>query len=206
MLEFFNKGGPVMWPLLLCSIISLTIIIERFIFWFKIKVRRNARILNVVLRLAEKGKLNDAIKTCKESRDTIANILLVGIKNYNYNFVSALEAAATNEINIMRKYMVILDTIITLAPLLGIFGTVTGIIISFGILGKGGLVDPSAVTGGIAQALLTTASGLIIAIFTLIPFNYFNSLIESNSQEIEKYVNALEMAQWKYKKGLESTS
>lgn len=206
MIEFLQKGGPVMYPLLLCSIISLTIIIERLFFWFKLRMKRNRKILNIILRLGEKGKLNEAIKACKETEDTIAKILQEGIKNYNYNFVNALEATATNEINSMKKYMVILDTVITLAPLLGIFGTVTGIIISFGILGKGGLVDPGAVTAGIAQALITTASGLIIAIFTLIPFNYFNSLIESNAQEIEKYVNALEMAQWKYKKGNESIS
>lgn len=206
MIEFLQKGGPVMYPLLLCSIVSLTIIIERLFFWFKLRMKRNRKILNIILRLGEKGKLNEAIKACKETEDTIAKILQEGIKNYNYNFVNALEATATNEINSMKKYMVILDTVITLAPLLGIFGTVTGIIISFGILGKGGLVDPGAVTGGIAQALITTASGLIIAIFTLIPFNYFNSLIESNAQEIEKYVNALEMAQWKYKKENESKS
>ncbi|MCK4252373.1 MotA/TolQ/ExbB proton channel family protein [candidate division WOR-3 bacterium] len=206
MIEFLQKGGPVMYPLMLCSIISLAIIIERLIFWFGLRIKRNRRVLNVILRLAEKGKLNNAIKTCKQTNDIIVKILLEGIKNYNYNFVNALEATATNEINSMKKYMVILDTIITLAPLLGIFGTVTGIIISFGILGRGGLVDPSAVTGGIAQALITTASGLIIAIFTLIPFNYFNSLTESNAQEIEKYVNALEITQWKYKKENESKS
>ena len=144
------------------------------------------------------------MKSPMNTNDTIARILLEGIKNYDSNFVNALEATATNEINAMKKYMVILDTIITLSPLLGIFGTVTGIIISFGILGQGGLVDPGAVTGGIAQALITTATGLIIAIFTLIPFNYFSSQIESNAQEIEKYVNALEIAQWKYKYGKES--
>jgi biopolymer transport protein ExbB len=203
---FFQKGGPVMYPLLLCSVISLTIIIERLIFWIRLKLKQDRRILNVILRLAEKGELNKAIKLCKETEDAIAKILLEGIKNYNYNFVNALEASATNEINSMKKYTVLLDTIITLAPLLGIFGTVTGVIISFNVLGKGGLVDPGAVTGGIAQALITTATGLIIAIFTLIPFNYYNSLIESNAQEIEKYVNALEMAQWKYKKNSEARS
>lgn len=206
MLDILQKGGPVMWPLVLCSLVSLTIIIERSIFWVKLRFRRDRRVLNIILRLAEKGKLNDAIKTCKNTNDAIARILLEGIKNYNYNFVTALEATATNEINVMKKYMVVMDTIITLSPLLGIFGTVVGIIISFGLLGKGGLVDPGAVTGGIAQALITTASGLIVAIFTLIPYNYFNSLIESNAQEIEKYVNALEIAQWKYKKENESSS
>lgn len=199
MLDLINKGGPVMIPLLICSVISLAITMERFIFWFQVRVRRNTNVLNIILRLAEKGKLNEAIKTCRQSKDTVASILLEGVKNYDNNFITVLEATATNEINVMKKYMVILDTIITLSPLLGIFGTVTGIIVSFGILGKGGVVDPSAVTGGIAQALITTASGLIIAIFTLIPFNYFNSLIETNTQDIEKYVNALEIAQWKYK-------
>ena len=199
MLDLISKGGPVMIPLLICSVISLAITMERFIFWFQVRVRRNTNVLNIILRLAEKGKLNEAIKTCRQSKDTVASILLEGVKNYDNNFITVLEATATNEINVMKKYMVILDTIITLSPLLGIFGTVTGIIVSFGILGKGGVVDPNAVTGGIAQALITTASGLIIAIFTLIPFNYFNSLIETNTQDIEKYVNALEIAQWKYK-------
>ncbi|MFH1791081.1 MAG: MotA/TolQ/ExbB proton channel family protein [Candidatus Omnitrophota bacterium] len=206
MIEFLQKGGPVMVPLLLCSIVSLAIILERSVFWFRVMVRRNARMLSIVLRQVEKGRLPDAVKTCRHTDDAIAKILLEGIKNYEYNFVSALEAAANNEVNTMKRYMVILDTIITLSPLLGIFGTVTGIIISFGILGKGGLVDPSGVTGGIAQALITTASGLIIAIFTLIPFNYFNSQIEASAMEIEKYVNALEIAQWKYKHGKEVLS
>jgi len=201
MLSLIQKGGPVMIPLLLCSVVSVAITIERSVFWFRIRLKRNTKMLNIILRLAEKGKLNEAIKTCKQSNDNIAKILLEGIKNYNYNFVNALEATATSEINTMKKFMVILDTIITLTPLLGIFGTVTGIIISFGIMGKGGIVDPSGVTAGIAQALITTASGLVVAIFTLIPFNYFNSLIDSNSQDIEKYVNALELAQWKYKYG-----
>lgn len=206
MVALMHKGGPVMIPLLVCSIVALAIILERFVFWFMNGVRRNARILSVILRQVEKGRLDDATKLCMHSRDTIAKILLEGIKNYDYNFISALEAAASNEINIMKRYMVFLDTIITLSPLLGIFGTVTGIIISFGILGQGGIVDPSAVTGGIAQALITTASGLVIAIFTLIPFNYFNSLIESNAQEIEKYVNALEIAQWKHKHSKDNVS
>lgn len=114
MIELLQKGGPVMYPLLLCSIVSVTIIAERLIFWFKLRIRRNREVLNIILRLAEKGKLNEAIKMCKKTNDTIAKVLLEGIKNYNYNFVNALEASATNEINSMKQYMVILDTIITL--------------------------------------------------------------------------------------------
>ena len=103
MIDFFSKGGPVMYALLICSVLSLTIIIERFVFWLKLRMERNRRILNIILRLAEKGELNNAIKLCKQSDDKIARVLLEGIKNYNYNFVNALEATATNEINSMKS-------------------------------------------------------------------------------------------------------
>ena len=195
MLELLYKGGPVMYLLLLCSVFSITITIERIIFWIRIWSQKSDRGLNMILRLVEKGKIDEALKNCRSIKDHRVKIVSQGIKNYKTNFTTALEAAASNEINLMKKYLVVLDTIITLSPLLGILGTVFGVIVSFGIIGQGGtIVDPSAVTGGIAQALVTTAAGLIIAVFTLIPFNYFNSLTEENAQEIEKYVNALELA------------
>ncbi|MDD4203206.1 MAG: MotA/TolQ/ExbB proton channel family protein [Candidatus Omnitrophica bacterium] len=195
MLEILYKGGPVMYLLLLCSVFSVTITIERIVFWIGIWTKKNDRVLNMILRLVEKGKINEALANCKKTKDHRVAILAEGIKNYKTNFTTALEAAGANEINLMKKYLVVLDTIITLSPLLGILGTVFGVIVSFGIIGQGTeIVDPTAVTGGIAQALITTAAGLIIAVFTLIPFNCFNSFTEENAQEIEKYVNALELA------------
>ncbi|MGA6926326.1 MAG: MotA/TolQ/ExbB proton channel family protein, partial [Desulfosarcina sp.] len=101
--------------------------------------------------------------------------------------------AAADEIARMRRYMGVLDTIITVAPLLGIFGTVIGIIASFDMLGSGGIEHPEAVTTGIAQALITTASGLGIAILTVFPFNYFNARIERAARFIEKYATSLEI-------------
>ena len=105
----------------------------------------------------------------------------------------AMETAATDEIDRMRRHLPILDTIITVSPLLGIFGTVIGIILSFEILGSVGIEEPQAVTAGIAQALITTASGLGIAILSLFPYNYFNSRVEKAAAYIEKYATSLEI-------------
>jgi biopolymer transport protein ExbB len=93
----------------------------------------------------------------------------------------------------MRRYISVLDTMITVAPLLGIFGTVIGIISSFEILGVSGIERPQAVTAGIAQALITTAAGLGIAILSVFPYNYFNSRVENAVLAIEKYSTSLEI-------------
>ena len=105
----------------------------------------------------------------------------------------AMEAAATDEVQRMRRFMGVLDTMITVAPLLGIFGTVLGIITSFEMLGTAGIQDPKAVTTGVAQALITTATGLAIAIFSVFPYNYFNARVELASLDIEKYATSLEI-------------
>jgi biopolymer transport protein ExbB len=123
----------------------------------------------------------------------VIRILISGILHREYSMVKAMEAAAADEITHMRRYMGVLDTIITIAPLLGIFGTVIGIIGSFDMLGSGGIDHPEAVTKGIAQALITTASGLGIAILTVFPFNYFNARIERAARFIEKYATSLEI-------------
>ena len=107
--------------------------------------------------------------------------------------IKAMESAAAEEVKRMRRYMGILDTMITVAPLLGIFGTVIGIIISFEALGSAGIEHPQAVTAGIAQALITTASGLGIAILSVFPYNYFNSRVENAALAIEKYATSLEI-------------
>jgi len=104
-----------------------------------------------------------------------------------------METAAADEIKRMRRHLGVLDTMITVAPLLGIFGTVIGIIMSFELLGASGIEHPQAVTAGIAQALITTASGLGIAILSVFPYNYFNARVENAALAIEKYATSLEI-------------
>lgn len=193
MVDFFIKGGPVMYPLLACSIIALTVIIERAFFWVREDRFRNRNLLDKVMDLCREGDWEAVREAVGGSKDYVIRILVSGILHREFSMTKAMETAATDEIQRMRRYLGVLDTMVTVAPLLGIFGTVIGIITSFELLGSGGIEHPELVTGGIAQALITTASGLGIAIFTLFPYNYFNNRAESAAVDIEKYATSLEI-------------
>ncbi|MDY6844277.1 MAG: MotA/TolQ/ExbB proton channel family protein [Thermodesulfobacteriota bacterium] len=193
MLNFFLKGGPVMYPLLLCSFISLMVIIERVIFWIREGGRRDRKVVDDILSFAEQCDYKKAAEVGNKSKDFVARVLVCGLVHLNFSLSSALEMAAAEEVKRTKRYLGILDTMITMAPLLGIFGTVIGIINSFELLGSAGIENPQAVTGGIAQALITTAMGLAIAILTLIPYNYFLSKTDDAISDIEKYGTDLEI-------------
>ena len=203
MLDIFVKGGPVMYPLLACSIISLTVIIERFFFWIRVQAYHDQSIVDNILELCREGDWDSVKAKAAGSKDHIIRILVTGILHRQFSMSKAMESAAAEEIKKMRRYMRVLDTMITVAPLLGIFGTVIGIITSFEILGSAGIEHPEAVTAGIAQALITTATGLGIAILTVFPYNYFNSNVEYAAIAIEKYATSLEIV---YEKLPESSS
>jgi len=193
MLELFKNGGPVMYPLLLCSIVSLTVIIERTFFWIGVGMRRNQGLVNEVLELCREGDWEAVRLKSSGSKNYVIKVLVSGILHREYSLIKAMESAAAEEIGGMRRFMGVLDTMITVAPLLGIFGTVLGIIESFDMLGSMGIEHPRAVTGGIAQALITTATGLGIAIISVFPYNYFNSRIEHAARIIEKYATSFEI-------------
>ena len=193
MMDIFIKGGPVMYPLLACSIISLTVIIERALFWIREDIYENKLLVDNVLELCRKGDWNAVRAEVAGSKDYIIRILVNGILHREFSMTKAMETAAADEIKRMRRFLIILDTMITVAPLLGIFGTVIGIITSFEVLGTDGIENPRAVTAGIAQALITTASGLGIAILSVFPYNYFNSRAENAALAIEKYATSLEI-------------
>ena len=191
--EIMQNGGPVMWPLLACSVAVLTVIVERTLFWISIERKRNRALMDEVLTLAETGDWEQIREKTMGSRDHIARLLVVGIVHRDYDMGRAMEAEANLMIQRMNRYMPVLDTMITVAPLLGIFGTVLGIIGSFKVLGTSGIADPKLVTAGIAQALITTAAGLGIAIIAVIPYNYFNTRISRAIHVMEKYATNLEV-------------
>jgi biopolymer transport protein ExbB len=193
MVEFFIKGGPVMYPLLACSVIALTVVIERVLFWIREDLRRNQALVDKVLELCQKGDWDSVRAEARGSKDYVIRILVNGILHREFSMTKAMETAAADEMKRMRRFLGVLDTMITVAPLLGILGTVTGIITAFNLLGAAGIEQPQLATTGIAQALITTAAGLFIAIPSIIPFNYFNSRTEEAALNIEKYATSLEI-------------
>ncbi|MFH2091721.1 MAG: MotA/TolQ/ExbB proton channel family protein [Pseudomonadota bacterium] len=193
--KIFYSGGVLMFPLLLCSIISLTVIIERSLFWIGVGMKRNRKVVEQVFDLCLKEDWDGVQRVTAGSKSYVARILLSGVMHRQYSPIKAMELAAADEIFSMQRFMDILDTIITIAPLLGILGTVVGIIETFDMLGTSGIDNPQAVTGGIAKALITTASGLAIAIMTVFPYNYFNTRIQRAAQIIEKYTTSFEIDQ-----------
>jgi biopolymer transport protein ExbB len=184
------KGGLTMVPLLLCSIISLAVTIERVLYWRRISSKQP---VERMLSSIEQGKLSEALSRGEESCLPTARVLAAGLARRNPSYSKAMEVAAQAELPVLKRRLVILDTIITLAPLLGLLGTITGMISSFGIMSGAGLGQPHAVTGGVAEALIATATGLLIAILTLIPYNYFSSRAEKEMESIEYFASRLEL-------------
>lgn len=184
------KGGPVMIPLLIASVISLAIILERLRFWQRI---RREEVDGDVLSLVADGNIEQALKLAYQSRHPLARVLQAGLEYRHRAPGVAMEAVAQGELSQVKAYLSVLDTIITLAPLLGLLGTITGMISAFGIVSEAGLGQPNAITGGIAEALIATATGLFVAIMTLVPYNYLRARVEQFTERLEERATRLEL-------------
>jgi biopolymer transport protein ExbB len=193
MIKIFLNGGPVMWPLLICSIIAVATALERLFFIIRERTRRQPKVVEDILQLVEHHDLDGAIMSGRDSRDFIARVLISALSHRAESFSSAVLRAANRELKKFNRGLAVLDTIVTLAPLLGLLGTVTGMIHAFGLLGGRELDAPQAITGGISQALIATAFGLGIAITALIPFNYLNARLEEARHDIEDAATQLEL-------------
>ncbi len=189
-IDIVVRGGIVMIPLLACSLISLALTIERLIFWGRIKSQQAVRDM---LAMVEAGDCDKALKVGKDSPHPIARVLAAGLAHRNPAPAKAMEAAAQAQIPVLKSRLGTLDTIITLAPLLGLLGTVVGMIGSFDIMSEAGMGQPHAITGGVAEALIATATGLLIAILTLIPYNYFTSRVEKELDAMEHFSSSLDL-------------
>ncbi len=190
--ETFSRGGPVMWPILITAVIAVAVVLERIFWWVREHGRRDLVKREAVLESVEKGDLAAASALARESHDAVLRVLWHGLNHNHSSMQGALQVAAGIEIERAGGFLVVLDTIITLAPLLGLLGTVTGIMHSFNFVGNEDLAA-SKVSAGIAEALIATACGLSIAIFCLIPFNYFGRLVERFRFELETAATNLEV-------------
>ena len=193
MIEIFHKGGPIMWPLLAVSVVVITVVIERFFFILIERKNRDERVVGEILAAIEKGHLDQACRVGEASKDFVARAVTYALTHREKSFSEAMLRAANWELKRYHRGLMILDTAITLAPLLGLLGTVTGMIRSFDMLGGSELGAPSSITGGIAEALIATAYGLGIAISGLLPFNYLNSREEEARLEMQDAASHIEI-------------
>ncbi len=192
LIDNFRKGGPVMWPILIVSIIGLTVVIERIFWWTGRWFRRDPKRIEKVFTAIEHGDTAEASRLSRGSRDPVLRMMWNGLNHQHASLQGALQVAAGIEIKRAGRFLVVMDTLVTLAPLLGLLGTITGLIRSFSFLGNEELAV-QAVTGGIAEALIATACGLGIAIFSLVPFNFFNSRVSNLEFELQTAATNLEV-------------
>ncbi len=184
LIPILKKGGPIMIPLLITSILAMGTVIDRLFFLLNEGRKRDRKALARFLVEVNKRDFVAARMIGKKSKFNVVRVLNYGLEHQGRSLTSALLFAQEQEMKRFRRGIPMLDTVITLAPLLGLLGTVTGMMGSFSLIG-GELGAPGAITGGIAEALIATAFGLGIAITSLIPFNYLNNKMEEARLEIE---------------------
>lgn len=193
-MKFMHQGGPVMWVLLFMSVIAVAVMIERFLVLRKAKINVNQFLAQLRKALIVNKSVRDAIKICEKYRGPLASIMKAGLLKYGQpkeDIEKTIETAALHELGRLEKRLVILSSVANVAPLLGFFGTVSGMIQSFEALAEQGLSNPAAVASGISEALVTTAAGLLVAIPVQLAYNYFMNSINGSVRDIETSTNML---------------
>jgi biopolymer transport protein ExbB len=194
MLDIMQKGGIIMYFILLCSLVGVVIIIERLLYFRRIRVDEEALIRRLKATL-EKGHHDEALAICEQYPSPITNLVKVGIEYRNHTKQEIRDAildAASLETPKLERFLSALGTMSYIAPLLGLLGTVTGNIRAFGVLGQFGSVgDPGLLAKGIAEALLTTAAGLVVAIPLVVFYNYLVTRANHTILRLETRVNEL---------------
>lgn len=193
-MELFKHGGPIMWPILLVSFLLITVAVERIIFIIREATRRQPEVVEKMLEKVEGRDVDGAVDLGKKSNDYVARILVYALTHKEHSLGNAFTRAANQELQRFSQGLPTLDTCITAAPLLGLLGTVTGMMNTFGALSGGDIASAAGqITGGVAEALIATACGLAIAITGLLPYNYLNSRLEEARHEVEDASNSLEI-------------
>jgi biopolymer transport protein ExbB len=194
MIQLFLKGGPVMWPILILSIVTVGVVLERIIFLWAQAARRDSSTVQKIFLNVEKRDVNAAISAGENSEDMVAQMLVEGLKHRDISLTEAMLEAASSELDRYNRGLVVLDTAVTLGPLLGLLGTVIGMIRAFGVVGAGEIGrNELVITGGISECLITVCFGLGVAIVAIIPLNYLNSRLEKVRRQLESAMTRLEL-------------
>jgi biopolymer transport protein ExbB len=181
--DYFINGGPIMYPILLVALVGVAVIGERIFWWWRESLKRDPKTLERVLAALEHGDVDQARELSKGSPDPVIRVIWHGLNHHDTSLEGALQVAAGAELQRAGRFLTVMDTLVTLAPLLGLLGTVTGIMRAFNQVP--GSPDPEKVMGGIGEALIATMCGLGIAIVSLVPFNFFTNKTAKLQFELE---------------------
>ena len=190
-LEIFHHGGWVMYPLLACSIIVVAIGVERFMYYRR-TCTANMTVSQKVLTLAKEKKWQDIESFCSTRRCFISDVLMSGLRYRScpISMKESFEEIISVRANGLKRNLNYLDTIVTMAPLLGLLGTVIGMIGSFKVLDVSG-DNPALITGGVGEALIATATGLCVAVLALVVHSYFSNRLDGILTDVENVCTLL---------------
>ncbi|MEO0143843.1 MAG: MotA/TolQ/ExbB proton channel family protein [candidate division WOR-3 bacterium] len=194
MIEFFQKGGPVMWALLALAIIALSIILERFITLYILAWTNPLKLVQKVIEIIEEQGLKEALDYLYNHRSPVAKVLVAGLEKVQQGksaFEDAMIRKATSELAFLDRGMIYLSAITTIAPLIGFIGTAIGLMKAFNTVAISGEVEPALVAGGISEALIATTASFIIAAPSALFYAIFTSRINTYQRQIEEASNAL---------------
>jgi biopolymer transport protein ExbB len=191
--ETFLKGGPIMWPILACLVVALATVAERVLYWRKVRRLRADPAFAEALGDVRVGRYGPVWERTRDAASPFLIALRAGLANGRAEPVTAMQLSAEETLEEAGARQWLLSTIVTLAPLLGLLGTVIGIMGSFQFIGSEQLAV-AKVSGGVGEALIATAAGLGIAIVCLIPHNYFHRRVQALRHDLEQAVNQAEVA------------
>ena len=188
MWTLIQKGGFIIYPLILCSLLALTVIIERAISLSRAQINRRV-FMKRLAELISRNRIMDAVNYCEKYNVPLSRVMKAGLLKHNQTreyIQSSIEKAIREELPFLERYLGILATVVSVSPLLGLLGTVSGMIKVFiQVEASSGLINPKMLASGMWEALLTTAFGLAIAIPALVAYNFFLSRSNTLTQEIE---------------------
>lgn len=192
LVEFFEKGGPIMWPMALLLFLAVCVIFDRVIWWMRLQARISGERQEAAREALGLGKFDDAWSVAQKHADPFLQNLRDGLSHAATSPLAAMQMHASHLLEKSEARLWVLSTVITLAPLLGLLGTVIGIMGSFNFVGNDQLAV-TKVSGGIAEALIATAAGLGIAILCLLPFNFFRKKTSLLRGKLEHWINHCEL-------------
>ncbi|SDT92410.1 outer membrane transport energization protein ExbB [Verrucomicrobium sp. GAS474] len=194
LIELFVKGGPIMWPILILSFVTVGVVVERILFLVKEARYRDLNEVRRIFSLVEHGRIDEAALELPANSDRIAIVLSQGLAHRDASLTEAMIEASQAELDRHNRGLVVLDTAVTLGPLLGLLGTVTGMMRAFNLVGGEDLAGKTAaLTGGVSECLIAVTFGLGVAILALIPLNYLNARLEKVRREFESAMTRLEL-------------